>query len=539
MAPKHLLFDEAARRQLKEGVDALADAVKVTLGPRGRNVVIEKNYGPPVITKDGVTVAREIDLADPFENMGTQLVKQVATKTNDIAGDGTTTATVLAQALVRGGVKVIASGSHQMAIRRGIDGALGVAIENLRDRAEPVLSKQQIQHVAAIAGNDPEVGEIIADVMEMVGKDGVITVEESRGLKFETEFVDGLQLDRGWQSAQFVTNVERQEAVIENPYILITDKKITAVQDLLPLLEQVLQVTKDLVIISDDIEGEALATLVVNKMRGTMNILPLRAPSFGDRRLAIMEDIAILTGGELITEKTGRQLQSATLADLGRARRIVASREASTIIEGQASDEAIQARIKQLKAQIEDVTSDFDREKLQERLAKLAGGVAVIKVGAATEIELKEKKARVEDALSATRAAVEEGVVPGGGVALIRAQTAVAEYSESLEGDERVGALLLSESLEAPTWTIAENAGREGSVIVARIKRRENESEGWDAAADRWGDMFELGIVDPVKVVRSALENAASVSSMVLTTESLVADAPQMALVAGPLPEEY
>ncbi len=539
MAPKHLLFDEAARRQLKEGVDALADAVKVTLGPRGRNVVIEKNYGPPVITKDGVTVAREIDLADPFENMGTQLVKQVATKTNDIAGDGTTTATVLAQALVRGGVKVIASGSHQMAIRRGIDGALGVAIENLRDRAEPVLSKQQIQHVAAIAGNDPEVGEIIADVMEMVGKDGVITVEESRGLKFETEFVDGLQLDRGWQSAQFVTNVERQEAVIENPYILITDKKITAVQDLLPLLEQVLQVTKDLVIISDDIEGEALATLVVNKMRGTMNILPLRAPSFGDRRLAIMEDIAILTGGELITEKTGRQLQSATLADLGRARRIVASREASTIIEGQASDEAIQARIKQLKAQIEDITSDFDREKLQERLAKLAGGVAVIKVGAATEIELKEKKARVEDALSATRAAVEEGVVPGGGVALIRAQTAVAEYAESLEGDERVGALLLSESLEAPTWTIAENAGLEGSVIVARIKRRENESEGWDAAADRWGDMFELGIVDPVKVVRSALENAASVSSMVLTTESLVADAPQMALVAGPLPEEY
>ena len=539
MAPKHLLFDEAARRQLKEGVDALADAVKVTLGPRGRNVVIEKNYGPPVITKDGVTVAREIDLADPFENMGTQLVKQVATKTNDIAGDGTTTATVLAQALVRGGVKVIASGSHQMAIRRGIDGALGVAIENLRDRAEPVLSKQQIQHVAAIAGNDPEVGEIIADVMEMVGKDGVITVEESRGLKFETEFVDGLQLDRGWQSAQFVTNVERQEAVIENPYILITDKKITAVQDLLPLLEQVLQVTKDLVIISDDIEGEALATLVVNKMRGTMNILPLRAPSFGDRRLAIMEDIAILTGGELITEKTGRQLQSATLADLGRARRIVASREASTIIEGQASDEAIQARIKQLKAQIEDITSDFDREKLQERLAKLAGGVAVIKVGAATEIELKEKKARVEDALSATRAAVEEGVVPGGGVALIRAQTAVAEYAESLEGDERVGALLLSDSLEAPTWTIAENAGREGSVIVARIKRRENESEGWDAAADRWGDMFELGIVDPVKVVRSALENAASVSSMVLTTESLVADAPQMALVAGPLPEEY
>ena len=539
MAPKHLLFDEAARRTLKEGVDALADAVKVTLGPRGRNVVIEKNYGPPVITKDGVTVAREIELADAFENMGTQLVKQVATKTNDVAGDGTTTATVLAQALVRGGIKVVASGSHQMDIRRGIEGALGVAIDHLRSRAEPVLSKQQIQHVAAISGNDPEIGEIIADVMEMVGKDGVITVEESRGIKFEMEFVDGLELDRGWHSAQFVTNVERQEAVIENPHILITDKKITAVQDLLPILEQALQVSKDFVIICDDIEGEALATLVVNKMRGTMNVLALRAPSFGDRRTAILEDIAILTGGEMITEKMGRQLQTATLADLGRARRVVASRESATIIEGQASDEAIQARIKQLKAQIEDITSDFDREKLQERLAKLAGGVAVIKVGAATEIELKEKKARVEDALSATRAAVEEGVVPGGGVALIRAQRAVEEYAESLEGDERVGATLLAGALEEPAWTIAENAGQEGSVIVARIKRREDEREGWDAATDRWGDMFELGIVDPVKVVRSALENAASVSSMVLTTESLVADAPQMAAAAGPLPEEY
>ena len=539
MAPKHLLFDEAARRQLKEGVDALADAVKVTLGPRGRNVVIEKNYGPPVITKDGVTVAREIELADAFENMGTQLVKQVATKTNDIAGDGTTTATVLAQALVRGGVKVVASGSHQMNIRRGIESALAVAIENLRDRAEPVLSKQQIQHVASISGNDPEIGEIIADVMEMVGKDGVITVEESRGIKFETEFVDGLQLDRGWQSAQFVTNVDRQEAVIENPYILITDKNISAMQDLLPILEQALQVTKDIVIISGDIEGEALATLTVNKMRGTMNVLPLRAPSFGDRRMAILEDIAILTGGELITEKTGRQLQTATLADLGRARRVVSSREAATIIEGQASDEAIQARIKQLKAQIEDITSDFDREKLQERLAKLAGGVAVIKVGAATEIELKEKKARVEDALSATRAAVEEGVVPGGGVSLIRAQKAVEEYAETLEGDERTGALLLAEALEEPTWMIADNAGLEGSVIVNRIKRRENENEGWDAASDRWGDMFELGIVDPVKVVRSALENAASVSAMVLTTESLVAEVPDLATAAAPMPEEY
>ncbi len=539
MAPKHLLFDEAARRQLKEGVDALADAVKVTLGPRGRNVVIEKNYGPPVITKDGVTVAREIELANAFENMGTQLVKQVATKTNDVAGDGTTTATVLAQALVRGGIKVVASGSHQMSIRRGIEGGLATAIEHLRDHAEPVLDKQQIQHVASISGNDGEIGGIIADVMEMVGKDGVITVEESRGIKFETEFVDGLQLDRGYQSPQFVTNADRMEAVVENPYILITDKKIAAMQDLLPILEQAMQMTKDFVIIADDIEGEALATLVVNKLRGTMNLLALRAPSFGDRRLAILEDIAILTGGELITEKTGRQLQNATLADLGRARRVVASKDAATIIEGQASDEAIQARIKQLKAQIEDATSDFDREKLQERLAKLAGGVAVIKVGAATEVELKEKKARVEDALSATRAAVEEGVVVGGGVALIRAQRAVRDYAEALEGDERTGALLLAEAMEEPAWLIADNAGLEGSVIVERIRRRENENEGWDAANDKWGDMFALGIVDPVKVVRSALENAASVSAMVLTTESLVAELPQPAAAAPPMPEEY
>ena len=539
MAPKHLLFDEAARRQLKEGVDALADAVKVTLGPRGRNVVIEKNYGPPVITKDGVTVAREIELADAFENMGTQLVKQVATRTNDIAGDGTTTATVLAQALVRGGIKVVASGSHQMAVRRGIEGGLAVAIDHLRDHAEPVLDKLQIQHVASISGNDEEIGGIIADVMEMVGKDGVITVEESRGIKFETEFVDGLQLDRGYQSPQFVTNAERMEAVVENPYILITDKKISAMQDLLPILEQAMQMTTDFVIIADDIDGEALATLVVNKLRGTMNLLALRAPSFGDRRLAILEDIAILTGGELITEKMGRQLQSATLADLGRARRIVAGKDAATIIEGQASDEAIQARIKQLKAQIEDATSDFDREKLQERLAKLAGGVAVIKVGAATEVELKEKKARVEDALSATRAAVEEGVVVGGGVALIRAQRAVRDHADALEGDERTGALLLADAMEEPAWLIADNAGLEGSVIVERIRRRENENEGWDAAADRWGDMFELGIVDPVKVVRSALENAASVSAMVLTTESLVAEIPQPATAAPPMPEEY
>lgn len=539
MAPKLLLFDEDARRSLKEGVDALADAVKVTLGPRGRNVVIEKSYGAPLITKDGVTVAREIELDEPFENMGTQLVKQVATKTNDVAGDGTTTATVLAQALVRGGIRVIASGSNQMAVRRGIQGAADVAIQALLETAEPVLSKAQIEHVAGISANEKEVGEIIADVMEKVGKDGVITVEESRGLKFETEFVDGLQLDRGYQSPYFVTNTDRMESVIENPYILMTDKKITAVQDLVPILEQVMQVSKDFVLIADDIEGEAMATLAMNKMRGTMNLLALRAPSFGDRRKAVLEDLAILTGGTFITEDVGRKLESVTLADLGRARRIVASKDDSTIVEGQGTDEAIQDRIKQLKAQIEDNTSDFDREKLQERLAKLAGGVAVIKVGAATEIEMKEKKARVEDALSATRAAVDEGVVIGGGVALLRTRDAINSYAENLKGDERAGAELVAAAVSAPAWTIAENAGEEGSVIVDRIQKLEGENSGWDAAEDRWGDMFELGIVDPVKVVRSALENAASVSAMVLTTESLVAELPQPAGAAPPMPQEY
>ena len=539
MAPKLLLFDEDARRSLKEGVDALADAVKVTLGPRGRNVVIEKSYGAPLITKDGVTVAREIELDEPFENMGTQLVKQVATKTNDVAGDGTTTATVLAQALVRGGIRVIASGSNQMAVRRGIQGAADVAIRALLESAEPVLSKSQIEHVAGISANEKEVGEIIADVMEKVGKDGVITIEESRGLKFETEFVDGLQMDRGYQSAYFVTNTDRMESVIENPYILMTDKKITMVQDLVPILEQVMQVSKDFVVIADDIEGEAMATLAMNKMRGTMNLLALRAPSFGDRRKAILEDLAILTGGTFITEEVGRKLESVTLADLGRARRIVAGKDDSTIVEGQGTDEAIQDRIKQLKAQIEDNTSDFDREKLQERLAKLAGGGAVIKVGAATEIEMKEKKARVEDALSATRAAVDEGVVIGGGVALLRTKEVIEAYAETLTGDERAGAELVAQAVSAPAWTIAENAGQEGAVIVDRIRKLEGKNSGWDAAEDRWGDMFELGIVDPVKVVRSALENAASVSAMMLTTESLVAEIPQAAGAAPPMPQEY
>ncbi|MGE0600934.1 MAG: chaperonin GroEL [Dehalococcoidia bacterium] len=540
MVAKQLLFDESARRRLKDGVDALADAVKVTLGPRGRNVVIDKKYGAPNITKDGVTVAREIELDDPFENMGAQLAKQVATKTNDVAGDGTTTATVLAQSIVRSGLKLVTSGANPMAVKRGIEAALTESVKDLRAQARPVLTKEQIAHVAAISANDKEIGELIADVMEKVGKDGVITVEESRGIKFETEFVDGLQLDRGYVSPYFVTNTDRMEAVVENPYILITDKKISAVQDILPLLEKILQVTKDIVLICDDVDGEALATLVVNKMRGTINILAVKAPGFGDRRKAMLEDIAILTGGTFLTEDIGLKLENATVADLGRARRVVSSKDDTTVIEGMASDEAIQARIKQIKAQVDDATTDFDREKLQERLAKLAGGVAVIKVGAATEVELKEKKARVEDALSATRAAVDEGVVVGGGVALIRCQKALdALAAKTKNEDERTGILMLSEALEAPTWTIAANGGLEGSVIVDQVKKLKTANEGWDAENNTWGDMFELGIVDPVKVTRSALENAVSISSLVLTTETLVAEIPQPPMMAPPPPEDY
>ena len=541
MVAKQLLFDEAARRGLKNGVDALADAVKVTLGPRGRNVVISKKYGAPTITKDGVTVAREIELEDPFENMGAQLAKQVATKTNDVAGDGTTTATVLAQSLVRGGLKITASGANPMAVKRGIEKALVAAIADLRAQARPVLTKDQIAHVASISANDKQIGELIADVMEKVGKDGVITVEESRGIKFETEFVDGLQLDRGFVSPYFITNADRQEAALDNPVILITDKKISAVQEILPVLERILQVTKDIVIICDDMDGEALATLVVNKLRGTINILGVKAPGFGDRRKAMLEDIAILTGGTFITEDLGRKLDAATAADLGRARRVVSSKDDTTIIEGAGTDEAIQARIKQIKAQIDDVTSDFDREKLQERLAKLAGGVAIIKVGAATEVELKEKKQRVEDALSATRAAVDEGVVVGGGVALIRAQRALKTLAakKGMSEDEITGINLLSDALTEPTWIIAENAGLEGSVIVNKIQHLTNDNEGWDAEHDKWGDMFVLGIVDPVKVTRSALENAVSISSMVLTTETLIAEIPQPPMAAPPPPEDY
>ncbi|MCA9852600.1 MAG: chaperonin GroEL, partial [Dehalococcoidia bacterium] len=459
---------------------------------------------------------------------------------NDVAGDGTTSATVLAQSLVHGGLKVVTAGGNPMGIKRGIEMALAATVADLRSQARPVLSKDQIAHVAGISANDPEIGSMIADVMEKVGKDGVITVEESRGIKFETEFVDGLQLDRGYVSPYFVTNTDRMEAVIENPHILITDKKITAVQDLVPALEKIMAVTKDLVIICDDIEGEALATLVVNKMRGNLNVLAVKAPGFGDRRKAMLEDISMLTGGTLVTEDIGLTLEAVTAADLGRARRVVANKDDTTIIEGHGTDEAIQARIKQIKAQIDDATSDFDREKLQERLAKLAGGVAVIKVGAATEVELKEKKARVEDALSATRAAVDEGVVPGGGVALIRARKALyALAAKTKNPDEKVGIEILAEALEGPAWIIADNAGLEGSVIVNKIMKLEDPTQGWDANADVWGDMFELGIVDPVKVTRSAVENAVSISSLVLTTEALVAELPAGAVAPPPPPEMY
>ena len=457
-----------------------------------------------------------------------------------MAGDGTTTATVLAQAIVRGGLKVVTSGANPMAVKRGLEAALQAAVADLRSQARPVLTKEQIAHVASISANDHYIGELIADVMEKVGKDGVITVEESRGIKFETEFVDGLQLDRGYVSPYFVTNTDRMEATIENPYIIITDKKISAVQDVLPLLEKVLQVSKDIVIICDDVDGEALATLVVNKLRGTINILAVKAPGFGDRRKAMLEDIAMLTGGTLITEDIGLKLEGATIADLGRARRIVSSKDDTTIIEGHGTDEAIQARIKQIKAQVEDATSDFDREKLQERLAKLAGGVAVIKVGAATEVELKEKKARVEDALSATRAAVDEGIVVGGGVALIRAQKALETLAAKTKNeDEKVGINLLIEALSYPTYTIAENGGLEGAVIVNKIRELKNANHGWDAENDKWGDMFVLGIVDPVKVTRSALENAVSIAALVLTTETLVAEIPQPPMAAPPPMEDY
>jgi chaperonin GroEL len=542
MPAKQLLFDEEARRSLKDGVDALADAVRVTLGPRGRNVILEKKFGPPSVVDDGVSVAKEIELKDPFENLGAQLAREVASKTNDVAGDGTTTATVLAQAIVREGMRMVAAGANPIALKHGLELAVEQVKEHVRKIASPVAGKEQIAQVATISGHDDEIGEIIADVMEKVGKDGVITVEEGRGLRMETEFVEGMQLDRGYVSPYFVSNPDRMESVLDDPYILITDKKLSSVQDFLPALERILQITKNIVIIADDIEGEALATLVVNKLRGNLNALAIKAPSFGDRRKAILEDIAILTGGKFITEDMGVKLENVQPEDLGRARRIVSTKEDTVIIEGHGSDAEIQTRIKQIKAQSEDASSEFDREKLQERLAKLAGGVAIVKVGAATEVELKERKLRVEDALSATRAAVEEGIVPGGGVALLRAQKPLARLGDELTADERMGVQIISKALEEPLRLIAENGGKEGQVIIENVRTSKEANYGYDAADDTYGDMIKKGIIDPVKVTRTALENAASIAALVLTTESLVTEIPSEApaMPAGgppPMPE--
>jgi chaperonin GroEL len=533
---KQIVFDEEARRSLKAGVDVLGDALKVTLGPRGRRVVLDRKFGAPLIVDDGVSIAKEIELKDPFENMGAQLAKEISSKTNDIAGDGTTTATVLGQAIVREGLKNVAAGANPMDLKRGIEKAVATAVDHLRGMAEPVTGKEQIAQVASISADDNEIGDMIAEVMEKVGKDGVITVEESKGLHMDTEFVDGMQLDRGYISPYFVTNTERMEAVLDDPYILITDKRISAVTDIVPILEKTLQVSKNFVIVADDLDGEALATLVVNKLRGTISVLAIKAPSFGDRRKAMLEDIAILTGGTFVTEDVGRKLENVQVADLGRARRIVSGKDDTTLIEGFGSDEAIQARIKQIKAQIDETSSDFDREKLQERLAKLAGGVAVLKVGAATEVELKEKKLRVEDALSSTRAAVEEGIVPGGGVALMRCQAVMDELAQTLTGDERTGVLIIRRAFEEPLSLISDNAGVEGTVVVDAVKKSKDLNFGYNAMDGVYGNMLEMGIIDPVKVTRTALENAASIATMILTTESLITDIPEAPAAAPQMP---
>ena len=536
MTAKTLRFEEDARRELLHGVDALANAVRVTLGPRGRTVVLDKSYGPATITKDGVTVAKEIELSDRFHNMGAQLVKQVAVRTNEVVGDGTTTATVLAQSLFREGIRNIAAGANPMAIRRGLEAGEAILSSELQKMAVPVEDKETIADVAAISANERVVGELIAEVMEQVGRDGVITIEDGRGLDYETEIVDGLQIDRGFVSPYFVTNPDRMEAALDDPYILITNEKIDDISQLLPVVEKVIQISKNLVIICDDLTGEALSTMVVNKMKGTLNILAIKAPSFGDRRKDMLEDIAILTGGSFITTDMGRTLEETQVADLGRAHRVVSEKNNTTIIEGVGSDEAIQARIRQIRAQIRDTGSDFDREKLQERLAKLAGGVAVIKVGGSTETEVKEKKFRVEDALSSTRSAVEEGVVPGGGVALLRVQTALDPLLKELDGqEEAIGVQILRHALESPLRQIVDNAGQEPSVIVQHV-RDAAPNVGYDAATGEMGDMFKLGIIDPAKVVRVALESAVSVSALMLTTEAAVAELPEPKGAAGPPP---
>ncbi|MDX2122591.1 MAG: chaperonin GroEL [Gemmatimonadota bacterium] len=523
MAAKELLFNSEARARLKKGVDALADAVKVTLGPKGRNVVIDKKFGSPTVTKDGVTVAKEIELSDAIENMGAQMVKEVATKTSDLAGDGTTTATVLAQAIYREGLKNVTAGANPMELKRGIDRAVEAIIDELKRISTPSAGKKEIAQVGTIsANNDHEIGKLIADAMEKVGKDGVITVEEAKGLETTLETVDGMQFDRGYLSPYFVTDPEKMEAVLEDGYILIHDKKISAMKELLPVLEKIAQTGKPLLIIAEDVEGEALATLVVNKLRGTLKVCAVKAPGFGDRRKEMLVDIAKLTGGKVISEEVGFKLENAVLADLGRAKRIVVDKDNTTVVDGKGKDDDIQGRISEIKVAIDKSTSDYDREKLQERLAKLSGGVAVIHVGAATETEMKEKKARVEDALHATRAAVEEGIVPGGGVALLRAQS-VLERVKGTE-DEKIGVDIVRRALEEPIRMIAQNAGAEGSIIVAKVRESKDKSFGYNAATDTYEDLVKAGVIDPTKVTRTALQNAASIAGLLLTTECVVVE---------------
>nr|WP_290666150.1 chaperonin GroEL [Ardenticatena sp.] len=543
---KQIKFSEEARRELKRGVDTLANAVKTTLGPKGRNVALDKKWGGPTVTHDGVTVAKEIELEEPFANMGAQMLKEAATKTNDVAGDGTTTATVLAQAIVNEGLKNVAAGANPMLLKRGIEQAAARVADYIREIAVDVESRDDIAHVATISANDAEIGQLLAEVMEKVGKDGVITVEESKtGLDMEVEYVEGMQFDRGYISPYFITDPDRMEAVLENPYILIHDKKISSAQDLVPVLEKVLQSgNRNLLIIAEDVDGEALATLVLNKLRGTFNVVAVKAPGFGERRKAMLQDIAILTGGTVISEELGRKLESATLADLGRAEKVVVTKDETTIVDGKGKPEDIKARINQIKAQIETTTSDYDREKLQERLAKLAGGVAIIRVGAATETELKEKKHRVEDALSATRAAVEEGIVPGGGVALLTAQK-VLDDNLGLDGDEATGVKIVRRALEEPLRQLATNAGLDGAVVVGEVRRQQAEKDspyiGFNVLTGEYVDMVQAGIIDPAKVTRSALLNAASIGAMILTTEALVTDLPEKekAEAAGTPPMDF
>ncbi len=543
MAAKQLVFSEDARRRLKDGIDVVANAVATTLGPKGRNVALDRKFGSPTITHDGVTVAKEIELEDPFENMGAQLLKEAATKTNDIAGDGTTTSTVLAHAIVTEGLKNLAAGSNPMLLKRGIEAASKAVADAIRAQAIDITTKEEIGNVASISAQDRTIGELIAEVMDKVGKDGVITVEESKGLEFETEYVEGMQFDRGYISAYFITDAEHMESVIAEPYILIYDKKISAAQDIVPVLEKMVQVGKrDLVIIAEDIDGEALATLVLNKLRGMLNVLAVKAPGFGDRRKAMLQDIATLTGASVISEETGRKLETTTLTDLGRAEKVVADKDNTTIVGGKGVDTEIRGRIEQIRVEIDKTTSDYDREKLQERLAKLSGGVAIIRVGAATETELKEKKHRVEDALSATRAAVEEGIVPGGGVALINAMSALDDVKLDNE-DEQIGVNIVRKSLVVPMRKIVENAGKEGSVVIENVRQAQLKSGdtniGYDVLRDEYINMVKGGVIDPAKVTRGALENAASIAAMILTTEALITDVPEKDKPAPPPMPEY